>query len=253
MAKYAYRKIGTGPLIDACELALNQKGKYYCTTPGCTASMHTRSLEKESACFVSDNINEHINPRICQVKDSFNFYKYDESKFNLFDCFNYILSTPQQPQNQERVPRRQIDENETEKLPIRTLKTLYEMCIQYRAKGYYNNYKIDDILVDDYNFNQYKDNICGERIVCCTFYQYDKTNSTISMNYLSDYQNKNFENAKHIKLIVKNNMFEKCLNKLFDLTHENIVVVAGNWNSSNEEDILAECEIYSVGKQICNA
>lgn len=80
-----------------------------------------------------------------------------------------------------------------------------------------------------------------------------KTNSTISMNYLSDYQNKNFENAKHIKLIVKNNMFEKCLNKLLDLTHENIVVVAGNWNSSNEEDVLAECEIYSVGKQICNA
>ena len=29
MAKYAYRKIGTGPLIDACELALNQKGKYW--------------------------------------------------------------------------------------------------------------------------------------------------------------------------------------------------------------------------------
>ena len=37
------------------------------------------------------------------------------------------------------------------KIAINTLKMLYLMCVQYREGGSYNNYPIDDILVDKYN------------------------------------------------------------------------------------------------------
>lgn len=44
------------------------------------------------------------------------------------------------------------------------------MCVQYREGGSYNKYPIDDILVDKYNFDKYRENgIIGNRIVACTF------------------------------------------------------------------------------------
>lgn len=46
-------------------------------------------------------------------------------------------------------------------------------------------------------------------------------------------------------------MFEKCANKLKDKTHLHISVIGANWIPSNDDNCLAECEVVSVGKQIC--
>jgi len=46
-------------------------------------------------------------------------------------------------------------------------------------------------------------------------------------------------------------MFNKCVNKLKDKTHSKISVIAANWKSSNYDRCIAECELTSVGKQIC--
>lgn len=46
-------------------------------------------------------------------------------------------------------------------------------------------------------------------------------------------------------------MFKKCVNKLTDKTHSHISVIASNWSLSNDDKCMSECEIISVGKQIC--
>ena len=46
-------------------------------------------------------------------------------------------------------------------------------------------------------------------------------------------------------------MFEKCATKLKDKTHSKISVIAANWTNSSDSTCLAECELVSVGTQIC--
>lgn len=244
MAKFAYRKVGTLPLISADSLRLNEKGKYYCTTPGCKASMHTRALQSPSACFVSDRQEAHIDPLYCLKKDIFQPDKYDEELFNLDYVFDCMLMPVSKRKNKK------LEENGTgnfNNLPIRTLKVLYEMCLQYK-NATYNNYCIDDILVDKYNYSRYKSGIVGRKIVSCTFYKYNKKSQSIIMNYpLYDKQRSSL-----VKLNVKDSkLFQKCIKKLIDSTHRNTIIVGGNWNKSNESEILSECEIISLGKQVC--
>ena len=62
---------------------------------------------------------------------------------------------------------------------------LYLMCIQYRNYGTYNNYNIDDILIDKYNFSSHNEaEIIGNHIIACTFWKYDDEHNNIFMNYL---------------------------------------------------------------------
>lgn len=60
------------------------------------------------------------------------------------------------------------------------------------------------------------------------------------------------EQHKILKIYVKNTeMFEKCATKLKDKTHSKISVIAANWTNSSDSTCLEECELVSVGKQIC--
>lgn len=179
MAKYAYREIGLPPLIDACSLRLNQKGKYYCTTPNCRASLHTRALQSSSACFVSDNQNDHIDPFYCLKKDRFKPDKYDEKLFDLNYVFDCMLM-PAKERNKKPYGEKEIGNYND--IPIRTLKTLYEMCIQFKGTNY-NGFLIDDILADKYNYHRYQFGITGRKIVSGTFYKYDSDYHSIYMNY----------------------------------------------------------------------
>lgn len=243
VAKFAFKDIGTPPPIDAASLHLNQKGTYYCTTEGCTATMHTRDLTKACACFVSYDKNTHIDPRVCLKKDNFKPDKYDETLFNYDDLFRRMLN-PVERDNPIGHGAGKAGHNT--RLPIRRLKGLYEMCLQFRPKGTYNGYNIEDILVDKNNYTRYRMGIEGNRIVCCTFFKYDLNKQTITMNYP-------YVGKSHIRIHVADElMFKKCLNKLIDKTHNNTVVIGGHWTKSTDIDILAECELVSIGKQICN-
>ena len=60
------------------------------------------------------------------------------------------------------------------------------------------------------------------------------------------------EEHKILKIhVTDDKMFEKCANKLKDKTHLHISVIGANWIPSNDDNCLAECEVVSVGKQIC--
>ena len=138
-------------------------------------------------------------------------------------------------------------------IAINTLKMLYLMCVQYRDGGYYNDYLIDDILVDKYNYDRYHENgICGNRIVACTFWKYNSDKNCIFMNCPDERLRLPRTEHKCLKIHVKDDeMFKKCRKKLVDISHQRISVIVGNWTPSQDADCVAECEIISVGKQIC--
>lgn len=244
MAKFACRVRGEKTsLVDAANLSFADRGVFYCSTPDCQATMHVRDVQKECACFVSDDISAHVDPLVCLKKDNFKSDQYDEKQFNLEECFLTMLKEVKISSSNEKPEHCLGGHN---KIPIRTLKTLYEMCLQYRGKKY-NGYDIDDILVDKYNYDRYSSGIEGYRIVSCTFYKFDPDPKiqTITMNYP-------FVGKARVKIHINDKKtFDVCVKKLKDSTHKNSVVIAGKWRLSNEEDILAECELCSVAKQTC--
>ena len=252
MAKYAYRvPNGTeNDRVDASDLPLHGNGTFYCTTPDCRARMYVRSPQKQRACFVSYNISEHTGGILCHIKDLFKPDDYCENLFSLDNFFTNLLTK----QDRDSSPHHGSGgKGSNSKIAINTLKMLYLMCVQYREGGSYNNYPIDDILVDKYNFDKYRENgIIGNRIVACTFWKYDPNTNCIFMNCPDERLYLPGEEHKILKIhVTDDKMFEKCANKLKDKTHLHISVIGANWIPSNDNNCLAECEVVSVGKQIC--
>lgn len=252
MAKYAYTvPYGSdNKKIDAAKLPLhNNKKIYYCTTPGCCAKMHVRSPQKSSACFVSFHANDHTGGVLCHLKDQFKPDKYDEKLFSLENFFNNLFS---HNSNDSSSLYGSGGKGTNQHIPVNTLRMLYLMCLQYRDDGSYNGYPIDEILIDKYDFNKYiASGITGNRIISCTFFRYDSNMQCIYMNCPDELF---FSKAQHqlLKIHVPDQqMFNKCLNKLIDKTHSKLSVIAGNWVSSYDGNCIAECELFSIGKQIC--
>ena len=250
MAKYAYRfPNGTkNDRVDAAELPLHGNGVFYCTTPGCQAKMHVRNPQKNSACFVSYDVGDHTGGILCHLKDKFRPDHYEEKEFSLNNFFDNIL----EPVEHEVTPHYGhggVGGNRG--IAINTLKMLYLMCLQYRDGGTYNGFLIDDILVDQYDFQQYSESgIIGNHIVACTFWKYDPSSNSIFMNCPDEQLPKGQHRV--LKVHVENDkMFKKCVNKLYDKSHLHISVIAANWFESSDRKCMSECELSSVGKQIC--
>ena len=232
--------------VDACSLPLHGNPVFYCTTPGCRARMFVRNPQKPSACFVSYDIHEHSGGYICNRAGDFRPDRYDESLFNPDDLFERILN-PIESDSTSTNGTGTVGNNAL--IPVRTLKTLYEMCLQYRPNGSYNGYSIDDILIDYYNSPI---GFTGNRIVACTYYYHSDSKQIVFMNYPA-------KPNKHIAIAIDNkDVYTKCVGKLRDKTHKNLSVIAGNFIkpcspilSNPAVDVICMCNLTSVSKQIC--
>lgn len=120
------------------------------------------------------------------------------------------------------------------------------MCVQYREGGSYNKYPIDDILVDKYNFDKYRENgIIGNRIVACTFWKYEPDTNCIFMNCPDERLYLPREEHKILKIhVTDDKMFEKCANKLKDKTHLHISVIGANWIPSMMIIVWLSVKLY---------
>lgn len=241
MAKYAYNDKNI--LVDAASLALYTREHFHCSTPGCNAAMFPRNTQKKSACFVSYNSSDHIGGHLCKVKDHFKPDEYDESLFTPDTCFARILAPTERNEHPPHHGEGGVGHNRH--IAITTLKMMYLMCVQYRDGGSYNGFDINDMLIDRFNPSPYPQ-ITGNWIIATTFRKYDNAAHSIYMD------NPNGRHNELIKIHVSDNkMFIKCRQKIYDPTHNNIFVIAGNWSPSNDLGCLIECELTSVGKQIC--
>ncbi len=172
---------------------------------------------------MSYNISEHTGGILCHIKDLFKPDDYCENLFSLDNFFTNLLTK----QNRDFSPHHGSGKGSNSKIAINTLKMLYLMCVQYREGGSYNKYPIDDILVDKYNFDKYRENgIIGNRIVACTFWKYEPDTNCIFMNCPDEILDLPREEHKILKIhVTDDKMFEKCANKLKDKTHLHISVI----------------------------
>ena len=245
MAKYAYTTpYGiNGYLCDAADLQIHDRRNFYCSTPGCTARMFVRSPQRKSATFVTYRHEHHTGGPYCQLKDQFQSDKYDESKFNLQRFFDNINNDD--IDKDDRVSRFEtggVGKNQL--IPIKTLTTLYHACLQYRERGTYNNYDINDILID----SRSPDNAFpfkGNRMIVCHFDYYFKQNNTVRMKLF--HLNQTYYFNLHC---VNSVLYQQLRDKTYDVTHNNLFVVAATWNR-NQNNNTYDCDFHSLSKQIC--
>ena len=84
-------------------------------------------------------------------------------------------------------------------LRIHTLSKLYAMCISKSKTDKYNGILIDDLLIDDENYEKYSKGILGQKIVETSKYHKVKDEFAFIMNYLT----KNFGKNSWVKIIFK--------------------------------------------------
>ena len=145
MPKVAKRN--TGDIVKAGDVNITEVGNiFYCTTPGCTAEM---------TIVKAGNIDETYFRRIpsspyhssvkcvrCGLK--FDATKYDEKKFNKEDAFLWLFKQPPtRPDYSTGTNHRKIGGNCQ---AIRSLKSIYNMCVNHNKLDFYNGVKIGSFL-----------------------------------------------------------------------------------------------------------
>lgn len=135
---------------------------------------------------------------------------------------------------------------------LTTIRQIYTMCTNTPINNSYGGIAIKDILADERSFPFYINGVEGYKLVECNYYRYDRTISTIWMNYpcyfiypvTKYYAQLEFTDQK---------LFNKILPRLFDTKHNGIIVVSGNWEtvniSTSAKPVKSKCKIYSE-KQI---
>lgn len=133
---------------------------------------------------------------------------------------------------------------------VRSLGTLYQMCMTRKKTDHYNYVLIDDILADDENFDRYFLNITGYKLVETSFFhiEYDinKNKYEMYMNYPCNNIGKN----SWAKLIFADKkMFFDYYKKFKDAKHIEPIIIAGNWiNVKNDSKCFASCIINKTSQ-----
>ncbi len=133
---------------------------------------------------------------------------------------------------------------------VRSLGTLYQMCMTRKKTDHYNYVLIDDILADDENFDRYFLNITGYKLVETSFFhiEYDinKNKYEMYMNYPCNNIGKN----SWAKLIFTDKkMFFDYYKKFKDAKHIEPIIIAGNWiNVKNDSKCFASCIINKTSQ-----
>lgn len=245
MAKEARIGAADGKIVKAKDVTIAQKDEpFFCATEGCGARMTLVSCLTDSAHFRSRHIKDHKFGKCIPRTMEFDSSRYSEESFSLENAVRYIVGK-EDPLNihlgtGKRRARQQLDTlGGYQKMPIRTLKTLYLQCLETGIGGTYGGVKIGDILASRNNFSYYSSGIAGFKIVEATYYKKVYGQPCIYFNYPSfkrdgnplvrmNFQNHEvaFEYAKKLKGNVRTDL----------------IVLAGIWKKSSDPNCIAECD-----------
>ncbi|MCM1494232.1 MAG: hypothetical protein NC089_00350 [Bacteroides sp.] len=246
MPEKAYLENRNGKPVYADDSTIKDiNGPFYCCTEGCNAKMILVGGGTGHAYFRSKDIKEHTSSSCIKCSIRFNSDNYDEERFDLNFAFESMLGLNHSIKD---VQRGNSGANNTEvgkkrKIRIHTLPALYSMCISKNKTDYYKGIQIDDILVDNENYEKYKNGINGYKIVEVSKYHKVENEFAFIMNYPAD--NRGLESW--VKISFKNaKLFWKHYNNLKTSNHIEPIVIAGNWISCpNNKDYQSECQITS--------
>lgn len=231
MANYVFKDKERKDKIYANECTYAEKDKYfYCKTPNCKAKMILVDCKGvKTSYFKSIPSFPHTEP-ICKLQDdNFETKKYIENKFNFESALNNLFESRKKVTTTNKKGEGISSPNNENVL--RTIKQIYNMCINHDINDEYNCMKVWKMLVDSRSVHIYTYGIKGLRLVECRVVNYDKERNII--NAICPY---NMNNKYRIQLHCSEDVFKKLINgkKLnFHEGSKSMIVVAGNWEKIN--------------------
>lgn len=226
MAIRARRK-DTGDIVYASDCTIADVNReFLCATPGCKAKMSLVCAgDEHDAYFRTFQVSpEHVSKscRICSMM--FDASKYDESAFNRDSAFDWIFGQPANRRGNSGARTDHVGGGTGN--GIRTLANMYKMCASRKKTDTYNGVVIGDILADDDNYEWYRKNLIGKKIVLCSFYRKVDHESALLFNYQMNI------NTDHIVVRLNFPTDDLCWRyyNLFKTSdHTEPIVIAGDW------------------------
>lgn len=247
MANYVFKDEERKDKIYANECTYAEKNKYfYCKTPNCKAKMILVDCKGvKTSYFKSIPSFPHTEP-ICKLQDnSFETIKYIENKFNFESALNNLIELRKNVTTTNKNGNGNSPKDKEMENVLRTIKQIYNMCINHDIDDEYNGVKVWKMLVDSRSVHIYTYGIKGLRLVECRVVNYDKERNTI--NAICPY---NMNNKYKIQLHCSEDVFKKLINgkKLnFHEGSKSMIVVAGNWEKVNvstfKSEILSKTQV----------
>lgn len=254
MANYAFRDKERKIKIYANDCTYAESNEYfYCKTPNCKAKMKLVDLKGVKTSYFRAIPAYSHTEEVCNVqKESFERKKYVENKFDFEQALVNLMNanTGKLIENTGKVTSK--PKYEKDKKVLRTIKQIYNMCINNDINDFYNGVKIWRMLVDVRSLHIYKYGIKGLRLVECKVVNYDKERNII--NAMCPI---NRDGKYKLQLKCNDSVFNKLINEKkldFHKESKSIIVVAGDWKSIDENtfttDILSKSQIGILKKDI---
>lgn len=243
MPPKAHKGYKNGPIVEAgkCRI-VDVNESFYCITEGCNAEMTIVSAGNPEDAYFRRNPSSplHISPSCSKCSIAFRDSDYDENKFDKVKAFEWMFGISSIKRGGSGTVK---GEKGGGRPPVRTLGTLYSMCINKEKSDFYNGVLIDDLFADAENYNRYSKGMEGYLFVECSFYKKAYKEFALIMNYPVDFKKPH----GHVKIIFKDEKkFWKQYNKLKNNNHIEPIVIAGNWKKVTEnKEYQSECTIYS--------
>lgn len=172
MPPKAHEGSKTGPIVFARDCSISDiNKKYYCCTPGCNTVMSIVNAANSDEAFFRKlpSASEHISYKCVKNQLKFNPTEYNESIFDKNKAFDWLLK-------RNTTEKRGTTGTKTGTIGggqpgIKSLQTIYSMCVNKEKADTYNGFIIDDLLIDGENYTRYSSGIEGLRVIECSFYR----------------------------------------------------------------------------------
>ena len=204
--------------------------------------MHIVSMGDQRAHFRSSSIDEHRYSYCLRQDIAFNPDEYDENQFHINKFIKTILSGTTKASIHNHDNGRGGSVGTGSRICINTLKGFYAAYLHYGINGKYGDCYISDFLCGYDNYATCKRGFTGFKVVEATYFYAIKEESAIVFNFPS-YDS---EHSSHIKAIFTDNgdrmsVIKHC--KAIKRFWMRPILIAGDWKTSNDESVIAECVI----------
>ena len=238
----------TGEIVYASDCTIaDVTREFLCATPGCQAKMSLVCAgDDHDAYFRTFQVSpEHVN-KSCQICSmTFDESRYDESAFNRDSAFDWIFGKPTNRRGDSGTRTDHVGGGTGN--AIRTLANMYKMCASHRKTDTYNGVVIGDMLADDENYEWYRTNLIGRRIVVCSYFKNIINQRLIMFNYPADYH------SDHIIIAIKfsnDTDFWHYYNLFRSSDHTEPIVIAGDWERIDDGGIVKYLAEFHSPRQI---
>lgn len=247
MANYAYRDKERRDIILASEALEEDRDKFfYCPNPLCNSKLFICAVDGSRKAHFRATKSAYKHIANCPYANStviFNDNEFNSSNFSVENAIQNLLSKNNSKPSKRGPERSSYGEHENHTLS--TIKQIYSMCKQFPPNYSYGNEKIGRMILDDRTAYWYPKGVFGFKIIesCVKGRLYDNDKNKIYL--VAPIANPNYNFILSIPDI---NLYRKIRNMVFE-NNDKLIIVAGEWKSSNLGYDYFESIIYS-DKQI---